>query len=169
MKMTYDTMERLIQDGKPCCGQTCLAMLSGLSIEDVQYTLSIDEGLSLTEMRLACFMLGIPVGKWVKFVKHIKYSNPWYCRDILPPNCIISLQKKVKDSGHLILRIGNVFHDPHRRESSPDILYNGKIKAYLELNIETKKRVRGRRIGLVGPTQKRSISWHVKDRDQIVC
>ena len=99
----FRRMRHLTQDSDNC-GQTCVAMVSGKSIEQVGELMDNEHGTYTVNLKLACLALGVPVvGIWSS--KRCFRDNPW------PPTCLMRVLDRA--AGHIIVRHGNIFYDPH--------------------------------------------------------
>ena len=98
-------MKHLIQDGDNC-GQTCVAMVSGKSIKEVEDLVENKHGTYLSNLKLACMVLGVPiVGQWS--------SKKCYPGNLWPPTCLMLVTTRRSERNHLIVRHGNMFYDPN--------------------------------------------------------
>ncbi len=95
-------MKHLEQDGKNC-GQTCVAMVSGKSLKQIEELMDNEQGTFRVNLKLACLALGVPVvGSWSDKVCYP--DNPW------PSTCLMRVTDR--GQGHIIVRHGNMFYDP---------------------------------------------------------
>jgi len=116
----------LIKQQKGNCAQTCLSMLTGFSMEDIEALTGREEGLSLSNIKGACGALGIEViGDW----RDSRYGKWGY----YPPTCLIHVQPHGSNNTHLILRGGNTYYDPNGYQEYEFPRYRHSFLKYLEV------------------------------------
>ena len=114
-------MRHLEQEG-PTCGQTCVAMVAGVEVEEVCQLLDNWEGTTPNQLQWVAGKLGVDlVGLW---------CDSW---DLLPASCFVRVWAGV--SYHMLVRVGYLFYGPHG-ERFFDLPVKYKFKNYLEFNAD---------------------------------
>lgn len=136
-----------IKQEKQNCAQTCLAMLSGHSIREIEILVGRENGLSLESIKLACMLLRIPiVGQWTSD----PWKHPWGERQY-PVDCILYVRKdRNATKTHVVICQGNMIYDPNGEKYHCGRLYeHWEFLEYLEFQTETLEL---------------TAIWHSKDR-----
>ncbi len=89
-----------LQQIGPTCGQTCLAMISGKTVEEVyEMVNNSSEGMTTGELHHWANELGIRI-------KAVTVTSPW--PGPVPLNCLVLLKK------HVIVRFNGIYYDPNK-------------------------------------------------------
>jgi hypothetical protein len=120
-----DSMEVIIQPVDGLCGQTCIAMLAGVTIEEVMSVLNLREWQAkMGEMISALNYYGIEHSDTVVFTEG---------RQVTLPKCCIMMEKMGLYCHYLIYYDGK-FYDPNLPVFEEYDL--GKLEGYLEVKCE---------------------------------
>lgn len=122
--MEVDKMKQIKYMREPngfLCGQTCVAMLAGVTVENVISIMQNDIGCGVGEIKRALDHYGI---------RHAKTMTKADNTVDLPKAC--SLKVLLPGYGHWILYYDGRFYDPEFGET--DVLYRkARIQSYLEV------------------------------------
>lgn len=112
------------QPNEYLCGQTCVAMIAGVSVEDVVKVMQNEKGTGKKDIEKALEHYGIPQAKTMTKADH---STP------LPPVCILKVL--LPKYSHWVLYYHGKYYDPEF--GLMDALYGkARIQSYLELLVE---------------------------------
>jgi len=118
---TIDSIAYIEQPTEYLCGQSVVAMLAGVSVDEVITLMANDKGTSVTEIDSALFYYGIKNGK--KRVSVTKDTT-------LPDICILSV--KLPKYGHWSLYFKGKYYDPEFGEIN-ELPENAVLKYYWEI------------------------------------
>lgn len=100
-------MKTLVQVG-PTCAPVCLAMVLNRTVEHIQKIANKEHSYNSMLRNKVCNILGLEI-----FAKE-SYTGPLYEGNFLPPTClVIVVTRDERAAPHIMLRIGNMFHDPN--------------------------------------------------------
>lgn len=108
------------------CGQACVAMLAGASVDEVIQVMQNDKGTGKKDIEKALNYYGIPQAKTMT-----KADNA----SVLPRVCILKVL--LPKYGHWILYYDGMYYDPEFGLTQ-ELYHKARIQSYLEIYLEDK-------------------------------
>jgi len=108
-------MEHLKQDKEYNCSETCLAMISGKDVRDIENIehCGKNDGMDLGHFISICQILNISIAKDWGYFRGIFHR---FKKLLFPWNCFVYIKFEGLESGHLIVRRNGKFYDPNGKQ-----------------------------------------------------
>ena len=130
--MLNQIVPRYQPEGSKLCGQTCIAMIAGISLGDAIQRAGKQGGTTGPDLRKALYRIGIPSSeKMVRLGARGKVPRKRFDFGVLPKRCIAKVRSTGVKESHWVLVWDGEIHDPY-----PGYVPWKYVSGYIEIKKE---------------------------------